>query len=357
MYNVAYQYEYVFKSLLDLSNHKNGWYSPDSYIHLLDEESRKKIPWYYFYTPDYDNWHQHLSGALSERFDMRPTLIDAIPGLHDKHPKHHWMGCDYKVRFFIRCVEENLGKRIVFSDVCWGIQANKTRELEELVRRCKPGMTFTDNDGNGDLNIGMVVMDCSEECLAFWKQILTKVQDSNILDQKIINHEIPTPNLLDWKKIVAKCPVMSQETWESEYKNEFLMLKRCRVETADVRLGGTGEISPLPEIDGIKNDPTYKESIGIDESGELVFLRQENFEDRFKAERQFEKSARRLTKVVVNNREQCEMRMRKSRVEHGLPAERTPALTRNEGGQVIIVRPAERNLDDAFQFANDAKQK
>ena len=168
-------------------------------------------------------------------------------------------------------------------------------------------------------------------------------------------------NLLIQDKTGANDELIAQqhvnEELQSKLQNEFLMLKRCRVETADVRLGGTGEISPLPEIDGIKNDPTYKESIGIDESGELVFLRQENFEDRFKAERQFEKSARRLTKVVVNNREQCEMRMRKSRVEHGLPAERTPALTRNEGGQVIIVRPAERNLDDAFQFANDAKQK
>jgi glycosyltransferase involved in cell wall biosynthesis len=224
MHNVAYQYEYVFKSFLDLANHKNGWYSPDSYIHLLDEESRQKIPWYYFYTPDYENWHQHLSGALSEHFDLRPTLTETIPGLHDIHSNHHWMGCDYKVRFFIRCVQENLGKRIVFSDACWGIQAGKTRELEELVRRCKSGMTFTDNDGNGDINIGMVVMDCNEECLAFWKDILTKVQNSNILDQRIINSAIPTPNLLDWKKIVAKCPV-SQQKWETEYKNEFLMLK------------------------------------------------------------------------------------------------------------------------------------
>lgn len=36
MYNVAYQYEYVFKSILDIHNGKNGWYSPDSYINLLE---------------------------------------------------------------------------------------------------------------------------------------------------------------------------------------------------------------------------------------------------------------------------------------------------------------------------------
>jgi hypothetical protein len=32
MYNLAYDYEYVFKSVNDIHNGKNGWYSPDSHI-------------------------------------------------------------------------------------------------------------------------------------------------------------------------------------------------------------------------------------------------------------------------------------------------------------------------------------
>lgn len=36
MYNVAKQYEYVFKCILDVHNGKNGWYSPDSHIQILD---------------------------------------------------------------------------------------------------------------------------------------------------------------------------------------------------------------------------------------------------------------------------------------------------------------------------------
>lgn len=168
-------------------------------------------------------------------------------------------------------------------------------------------------------------------------------------------------NLLIQEKATATEELLAQqhvnEELQSKLQHEYQLLKRCRTETADIRLGGTGELAPLPEVDGLKNDPTVKENVGIDESGELVFVRQENFEDRFKAERQFEKSLRRISKVVVSNREQCEMRMRRARVEHGLPAERMPAVTRMEGGQIIIVRPAERNLDDAFQFINEAKQK
>ena len=36
MYNVGKKYEYVFKTIMDISNGKNGWYSPDSYIELMN---------------------------------------------------------------------------------------------------------------------------------------------------------------------------------------------------------------------------------------------------------------------------------------------------------------------------------
>jgi len=37
MYNVAKQYEYVFKTIMDVHNGKNGWYSPDTHITALCE--------------------------------------------------------------------------------------------------------------------------------------------------------------------------------------------------------------------------------------------------------------------------------------------------------------------------------
>jgi glycosyltransferase involved in cell wall biosynthesis len=36
MYNVAKRYEYIFKTIIDVHNGKNGWYSPDSYIQTLN---------------------------------------------------------------------------------------------------------------------------------------------------------------------------------------------------------------------------------------------------------------------------------------------------------------------------------
>jgi glycosyltransferase involved in cell wall biosynthesis len=37
MFNVAKQYEYTFKTLMDVHNGKNGWYSPDSHIEVLKD--------------------------------------------------------------------------------------------------------------------------------------------------------------------------------------------------------------------------------------------------------------------------------------------------------------------------------
>jgi hypothetical protein len=146
------------------------------------------------------------------------------------------------------------------------------------------------------------------------------------------------------------------EELRSKLQHEYQQLRRCRVDLADVRLGGSGEMAPMPEIDGIAADKAYNETVGFDESGELVFVRQEKFEDRIKAEKAAEKSMRRLQKVITNNKNDCELRMRKARVEKGLPAERSKAIIRYEGGQAVIVRPAELSLDDAFKFANEAKE-
>jgi len=166
-------------------------------------------------------------------------------------------------------------------------------------------------------------------------------------------------NLVLQEKTSATDELMVQthvnEELRSKLQHEYQQLRRCRVDLADVRLGGSGEMAPMPEIDGLATDKNYKETVGFDESGELVFVRQEKFEDKLKAEKTAEKSMRKLQKVISNNKNDCELRMRKARVEKGLPAERSKAIIRYEGGQTVIVRPAELSLDDAFKFANEAK--
>lgn len=96
-------------------------------------------------------------------------------------------------------------------------------------------------------------------------------------------------NLVLQEKTSATDELMIQthvnEELRSKLQHEYQQLRRCRVDLADVRLGGSGEMAPMPEIDGIASDKAYNETVGFDEAGELVFVRQEKFEDKMKAEK------------------------------------------------------------------------
>ena len=37
MYNVGKKYEYIFKTILNIYDGTNGWYSPNNFMHLLHE--------------------------------------------------------------------------------------------------------------------------------------------------------------------------------------------------------------------------------------------------------------------------------------------------------------------------------
>lgn len=225
MYNVAYKYDYVFNSILDVHNGNGGWYSQKCYINLLEKsQHNNKIKYYYFYTPDYDHWHKHLSNTLSSHFDVNPICVDEITGLHDQHNNHHFTGCSFKVELVIDTIKKNMGNKIVFSDATWYVNKNKVGELYDLINLTNYGMTFANNSNNGDLNIGIICLDCNETILNFWNDVLTTLQNNvNFHDQKIVNSKIQHPNLFDYKKIISFYP--GGDNCEQFDKTVFLMVK------------------------------------------------------------------------------------------------------------------------------------
>lgn len=227
MYNVAYQYEYVFRNILDLTNENNGWYSPYSYISLLDHENKKnnKIPYYYFYTPDYEPWNNHLTSVLSNHFDLFPIKTDSIPNLHIQHANHHFTGCYYKVELIIDAINKNMGKKIVFSDVTWYVNPNKVTELKNLIDFTFSDMTFANNGGVNTINIGFIVINCTQKNIDIWEKALEILKkDNNAHDQSIITELVKNPSLFNSKKIVC-CWPPSKEEFNIKFKNDFLMFK------------------------------------------------------------------------------------------------------------------------------------
>lgn len=83
-------------------------------------------------------------------------------------------------------------------------------------------------------------------------------------------------------------------------------LKACRKKLADPRLGGSGKISPITDIDSLRPIPEMREEMGLDEEGDLKIVSEEFLEERLKAERRYEKELRGIHDVAERHLEECE---------------------------------------------------
>ena len=148
---------------------------------------------------------------------------------------------------------------------------------------------------------------------------------------------------LNWKIYDAERKIVSERE----------QLTRCRTELADPRLGGTGEMTEIPEIDEMKTPNAIKEEIGLTESGELKVVKKEMFGEKLAAQRKYMGALESATKTIAKFKGTCEREMGYARVKHGLPAQRYAAKGHHSGGTWVQQRAPERNLDDAFRIQSE----
>jgi hypothetical protein len=132
-------------------------------------------------------------------------------------------------------------------------------------------------------------------------------------------------------------------------------LSRCREELADPRLGGSGKVIDIPELDSLKPASQVKEEFGITKEGNLSFVRKEMFMDRLQGERKYVDVLQEQLKLTEKHSKNCSREMRQARVKNGLPAERYSGQGHYDNGRYIQTRRAEQNLDDAFAIASEEK--
>lgn len=128
-------------------------------------------------------------------------------------------------------------------------------------------------------------------------------------------------------------------------------LTQCREEFADQRLGGSGEVTEIPEIDNMKTIPEVKEAIGITEKGQLTVVKREFYIERLQAERRYEQAMLEMLRVINRFNRKCQREMAAARTKVGLPAKRYEGVGHFEaGGRWVVERKAEKTLDDAFEI-------
>jgi hypothetical protein len=140
---------------------------------------------------------------------------------------------------------------------------------------------------------------------------------------------------------------------EIQLTSEYTLLDRCREELADPRLGGTGKVIEIPEIDALRPLGEVKEEFGITSEGKLSFVRKELFGDHIVGERKYIAALKDQSKIVSKLKKNCEREMRVARVKAGLPGERYTGKGHYKNGKYIQTRRAEQNLDDAFAIQSE----
>lgn len=138
---------------------------------------------------------------------------------------------------------------------------------------------------------------------------------------------------------------------EQEVSSTWYELKRCREESSDVRLGGSGEVVELPEIDNMKPTVEVKEQLGLI-NREMIVVKESYFKDRLASERQYNETLTKMMKTIKKHKTKCDYALSQKRVKAGLPSERTQGkfLISPDGKLEAVVQKHEKNLDDAFEM-------
>ncbi|MBU6376716.1 MAG: hypothetical protein KGQ59_12010 [Bdellovibrionales bacterium] len=134
-------------------------------------------------------------------------------------------------------------------------------------------------------------------------------------------------------------------------------LERCREELSDPRLGGSGKVIDIPEIDNLKPASQIQEEFGVTKDGKLRFVRTEKFLDRLTGQRKYNDTLREQLKLTEKHQKSCLRDMRAARVKAGLPGERYTGQGQYVNGAYVQTRRAEKSLDDAFAIASEEKAK
>jgi hypothetical protein len=185
------------------------------------------MKYYYFCTKGFYFFENQIKKLKSE-FEINPIYIDEIKDIY-KHKKngHHFDGVTHKIEILIDVIKENIGSRIIFSDVTFFINDNKTNEIyNEFINN-----KYDDYDqifmeeltGSKDdiVNFGLIIINCKDDIICFYEDIIKQIKESGKHDQKILNLNIQKTKYttLDSKKFYG------YGIFKEQYKNTYCMFK------------------------------------------------------------------------------------------------------------------------------------
>lgn len=203
------------------------------------------------------------------------------------------------------------------------------------------------------LFLSSTLTSCIKDSPYVLQPVITKMeQKGNVRGHKLgINEE---GEFILQKEENADSELMIQQNvnlaFEDELRGESFQLERCRTELADPRLGGSGEVPKIMDVDNMSSVEKVREAIGLTEKGEAKVVKKTKYLDILYAERQLESTLRSMIYSIKQHKKVCLFKMNIARRKAGLPSMWVQGWGYyDKKGNWIQTQPDEGSLDDAFE--------
>ena len=175
----------------------------------------------FFYSDLYEYYRNHIYTNLQSEFEVEAIKCDDL----QNNTRHTFFGgVSIKIELILQKIKENMGKSIVFSDATIFINAQNKSKLNDFFNEyAHNDLCFADNDGTGYYNIGIILIQCNNNTLTFFENVLNDLVQSKGWDQDIVNRHLYHTHLkvdrFQREKIYCD--------WEfnTNYKDSYLIYK------------------------------------------------------------------------------------------------------------------------------------
>ena len=191
-----------------------------------------RIPWYYIWSEKYELFHttfqditSRIFPKLREQFAIRPLYIEQheFSNKLSKNPQiHPFAGCNLKIDALINCIEANMGKHFLFTDIDIIVRQSTVKEMLDPFK--DHDMVFMTEDTNSkDINIGFCYIKGSKETLDFWKTVQRRVKQEGGHDQDIANQLLKTCSHLK-SGLFSPIDIISQKTCTADTNFKIIQI-------------------------------------------------------------------------------------------------------------------------------------
>jgi hypothetical protein len=191
-----------------------------------------RIPWYYIWSEKYELFHttfqditSRIFPKLREQFAIRPLYIEQheFSNKLSKDPQTHpFAGCNLKIDALINCIEANMNRHFLFTDIDIIIRQPTLMEMLDPFK--DHDMVFMTEDTNSKaVNIGFCYIKASSSTLDFWKTVQRLVKQEGGHDQDIANQLIKSsPHLKTG--LFSPVDIISQKTCTADTNFKIIQI-------------------------------------------------------------------------------------------------------------------------------------